>query len=404
MPSTTDRHAGETSEASIPWSSSTLHVIVATSLMASMGASLVSPALPAIRDALAISETQAGLVLTVYSLPSIVLAPVAGALVDRFGRRLVLVPSLLVYGLAGGAIALTADFAALVALRFVQGSAASGLITLSLTLVGDRFDGARRNAVMGVNTAAMTTGVAVSPIVGGFLADVVWSLPFAVYALSVGVAAFAFVALEEPEGLTQRLDLSYLRGAAERVLTAEGLPLYAAVFAVFFVYFGAVNTSVPFLLERSFALRSLAIGLILSVPLVTSSVVAFWNGRLVRYATSRGLILLGFACYGAGLAGVWLATSPLHVAATLVVLGVGHGLVIPSMDTAISALAPDRYRGGVMSLRIGSKKVGQTAGPVLFASLGGLVGYPRLLLGTGLVTLAASVALLALRRGVRPSW
>lgn len=394
MSSTAEQHADV--DASIPWMSSTLHVIVGTSLMAAMGASLVSPGLPAIRDALVISETQAGLVLTVFSLPSIVLAPVAGALIDRFGRRFVLIPSLFIYGVAGGAIAFTTTFPAVVALRFVQGSAASGLVTLSLTLVGDQFKGARRNAVMGVNTAAMTTGVAISPVVGGFLADVAWNLPFALYAVSVPVAGFAYVALEEPVRTAETLDLTYLRGAAERVLTAEGLPLYGAVFALFLLYFGAVNTAIPFLLEQSFALRALAIGLVLSVPLVTSSVVALGNGRLVQYASSRQLIALGFAWYGVGLAGVWLATEPLHVAGTLVLLGIGHGLVIPSMDSAIGGLAPDQYRGGVMSLRIGSKKVGQTIGPVLFASLGATLGYPRLLLGVGLVTLVGGVVLFAM--------
>lgn len=83
---------------------------------------------------------------------------------------------------------------------------------------------------------------------------------------------------------------------------------------------------------------------------------------------------------------MWIATAPFHVAATLAVLGVGHGFVIPSMDTAISVLASDDLRGGVMSLRISVKKIGQTAGPYLFATLGSLITFPAILAVSGVLT------------------
>ncbi|PSP84001.1 MFS transporter [Halobacteriales archaeon QS_1_68_17] len=382
--------------ATVPWRSPALHVVLGTSLMASMGVGLVSPGLPAIKNALAVSDAQAGLVLTVFSLPGIVLAPVMGVLADRFGRRVVLVPCLVGYGLAGGAITVTGSFAVLVGLRFLQGCAASGLIMLSLTLVGDYFDGPRRNAVMGVNTATTTLGVSVFPILGGYLADVRWNLPFVVYTASVLVGAFAFLTLEESLTVRGRLDMAYLRDGVAAVSSFAGLTLYGAVFVTFLVYFGALNTSVPFLLDQSYALASLWIGVILSLPLLTSSVVALLNGRLARYASNRQLIGLGIVGYGLGLAGTWLAGSPAGVTATLLLLGAGHGLLIPPVDTEISGLASDQLRGGVTSLRISVKKVGQTVGPVVFPMAAVLLGYPLLLLLTGLAALlvgAVSVAL-----------
>lgn len=384
--------------ASVPWHSPTLHVIVANSLMAAAGASLVSPALPVISRELSLTDPQAGLILAVFSLPSIVMAPLAGVLADRFGRRRVLIPSLVGFGLAGSAIVLTTDFEVVLALRFLQGAFASGLITLSLTLVGDCFDGARRNAVMGVNTAAMTIGVAAYPVLGGFLADIEWYLPFAVYGVSAVVGVFAYLTLEEPGVEGGSLDMAYLRGAAERVLTREGLTLYGVVFTMFLLFFGAVNTAIPFLLSQTFELDSLGIGLILSVPLVTSSLVALGNGRFVQYLTSYELIGLGFVGYGLGMAGIWIAASPLYVAATLVFLGVGHGFIIPSMDAAISALASDSLRGGVMSLRISVKKIGQTAGPFLFATFGSLLSYPSLLAVVGGATIVGGVIFFGLFR------
>jgi MFS family permease len=365
-----------------------LHVVLLTSLMASMGVGLVSPTLPSIRTALAVTDAQAGLVLTVFSLPGVVLAPVMGVLADRFGRRVVLVPCLVGYGVTGSLVAASGSFAVLVALRFLQGCAASGLIMLSITLVGDLFEGPRRNTVMGLNTATLSLGVSVFPILGGALSDVRWNLPFVVYAASLLVAVFALLSLEEPAGTGTRLDGSYLRSGVSAVTSPAGLTLYGAVFVTFLLFFGAINTSVPLLLNGSYALTGLWIGVMLSLPLVVSSVVALANGRLARYASNRQLVGVGLAAYGLGLAGVWLADSPAGISATLVVAGVGHGCIIPSLDTEISRLASDQLRGGVTSLRISVKKVGQTVGPVLFPTVAVVSGYPLLLLVAGVLAVA----------------
>lgn len=62
-----------------------LAVIVTNSLMAAAAASLISPALPAIQSVFSLPEPQAGLVLAVFSLPSIALAPMMGIVADRHG-------------------------------------------------------------------------------------------------------------------------------------------------------------------------------------------------------------------------------------------------------------------------------------------------------------------------------
>ena len=73
--------------AGIPWRSPALIAILAATLMTPMDVPLISPVLPEIQAAFGISESRAGLLITVYALPGIVLAPVIGALADRIGRR-----------------------------------------------------------------------------------------------------------------------------------------------------------------------------------------------------------------------------------------------------------------------------------------------------------------------------
>lgn len=104
-----------------------LHVIFGVTLMAVLGTSSITPAFPEIRDALGISSGQVGFLITVFTLPGILLTPVAGVLSGRYGRRRVLVPSLFLFGVAGVAGALATDFGLLLVLRTLQGVGAEAL-------------------------------------------------------------------------------------------------------------------------------------------------------------------------------------------------------------------------------------------------------------------------------------
>jgi MFS transporter, ACDE family, multidrug resistance protein len=90
-------------------------------LMAMLGTSSVTPAFPQIQGEFGISSAQVRLLITVFTLPGILLTPVAGVLSDRYGRRKVLVPSLYLFGVAGVACALAMDFGLLLVLRILRG-------------------------------------------------------------------------------------------------------------------------------------------------------------------------------------------------------------------------------------------------------------------------------------------
>ena len=66
------------------------------------------------------------MLIVAFTLPGALFTPVMGVLGDRVGRKKVLVPSLVLFGLAGAACGLARDFETLVALRFLQGAGSSG--------------------------------------------------------------------------------------------------------------------------------------------------------------------------------------------------------------------------------------------------------------------------------------
>jgi ACDE family multidrug resistance protein len=104
-----------------------LQIVFFITLIVVMGVSSISPALPEIQAAFGIPKAAVGLLIVVFTLPGVLFAPLFGVLADRYGRKTVLVPSLLLFGIAGSACSLVRDVDLLLALRFLQGIGAASL-------------------------------------------------------------------------------------------------------------------------------------------------------------------------------------------------------------------------------------------------------------------------------------
>jgi ACDE family multidrug resistance protein len=396
---------GDRGLALVPWRSSTLYVVLACSLMGVMGVSLVSPVLPDLRSVFGVSDARIGLVITAYTLPGVVVTPFVGLVADRFGRRRVVVPLLFLFALAGTGVAFARSFTEVILLRLLQGVGASALITLAVTLIGDVYDGRRRDAVMGLNGSTVGTGAAFYPLLGGALAGIRWNAPFLFFGVGALVGLLALVALTEPTG-TRATDVrTYLTRLRAVAVLPRALAIFVALFAAFFIFYGAVLTVLPLLLSDAFGLGAGRIGATLSAVAAASAAVSSQYGRLAEWRSAPELVALGFVAYGVGLLAVRLAPSPLAVGASLLVFGVGFGVVMPSIDTAVVTLVDDDLRAGVMGMRTSVLRLGQTLGPVGFTVTAGrafespVVGYRALLVAAGLgATLAGAGIYLALRR------
>jgi len=389
--------------ARVPWDSPTVRIVLASTLLAPLGVPLVAPALPVIRDAFAVSDAQASLVVSAYFLVGILLSPFIGMVADRVGRRRVLVVSLLGFGLAGVAIAFAPDFATVVAIRVLQGTAAAGIFVATVTVIGDAFEGVQRNAVLGVNVAVLSTGAAVFPIVGGALVAVSWNAPFLLYVAALPLGLVALRYLDEPDhGDTER-GFAYLRGAARAIASREAGVYYGAAFLCELLLFGAIVTALPFVLTGDYGLSPLVVGLVVAATEAGSVVVSTQNGRLARHVSNPGLVAAGFACFGLALLVLWAAPSAWVLALGAVVFGAGLGLSMPSVDAGVSALVPAEFRAGALSLRNSTTFLGRATGPVLFAGVATVTGYDPLLVGGAAVALvAALLAAVVTGRRLRP--
>ena len=382
----------------VPWRSRTVQTVLASTALAPLGVPLISPALPVVRDTLGLTDAQASLLVSGYFVVGIVLSPFIGLLADRIGRKRTLVTGLLTFGLLGGAMAFAPGFEAVLALRVLQGTGAAAIFITTVTIISETFEGPQRNAVLGVNVAVLSAGAAVFPVVGGALVAIEWNAPFLAYFAAVPVAGFALLVLDEPPRSGGSRGLAYLRAAAGAIATPGIVGLFGVTFLTEFLAFGVVFTAVPFLLAGT--LSPVLIGAVLLGAETAAMLAAAASGRLAQSLSNERIIAAGFAAYGVGFLGTWAAPGPAVVAAALVVVGAGIGLLLPAVDAAVSVRIDAEYRAGAFSLRNSTTFLGRFAGPVTFVSVavGGGIGYPRLLLTAGVLALAVAVVVAVLGR------
>lgn len=389
--------AGSESEsARVPWRLPTVQVVLASTLLAPLGVPLLSPALPVIRDAFGVTDAAASLLISTYFLTGIVLSPFIGMIVDRVGRKRVLVPCLFVFALSGGATVFAPDFTTVLILRLVQGTAAAGIFITTVTLIGDTFEGVQRNAVMGANAAALFTAAAVYPLLGGAFVAIAWHTPFVAYLAGLPVGLLAVFILEEPQIDREARSVGYIHGVIVALPTGEALMLYGATLAIELLTFGALLTALPFLLTSTYNVSSVVVGLVLSAMLAVSAIVAFQNGRLAQRLSNHRLVALSFILFGVSFIAAWLAPSTVLLVVAVLFAGIGIGIPTPSIDAAVSDIAPVEFRAGALSLRNSTSFLGRTIGPVLFTSAAAVTGYQTLFLVAGVAALGCGFLIVLL--------
>jgi MFS family permease len=353
---------------------------------------VVNAGVPDILDAFDRPSSDAGLVVAAGALPGVVVAPLIGLLADRYGRRRVLVPCLVVYGIAGGLAGLAPTFWALVALRTVQGMGAAGLINLAVVVIGDHWEGEERVAAIGRNAAVLTVSLAVFPGLGGLLVELGgWRLPFALFPLSLVTAVRIHRHLGEID-LGPVTPFRSQIGAAVRIVRRPlVLGAIGSGFVIFVLIFGLFLTVLPVHLDDEFGLSAGWRGLVLAAPAITSTLAAMNLGRLRARFGGRRLVLGASLLFAVSFAAMGFAPTVGGLVVGALVYGLGEGAAIPTLQDLIAASAPASSRGAVMATFVGVVRAGQATGPLVAGVLIGAVGTGATFALGGVLALALFV-------------
>ena len=172
----------------------TLTACVLASSLSFVEGSVLSVALPAIRQSYGAGAQDVQWVVNAYLLPLSALLLLGGALGDHFGRRRLLVVGTSIFAVTSLVCALAPSLPILLAARAAQGIGAALLLPNSLALLNAAFQGERRGRAVGIWAAAGAAAAAVAPLIGGWLVDAVgWpaifylNLPLALGAILLAI-------------------------------------------------------------------------------------------------------------------------------------------------------------------------------------------------------------------------
>jgi len=356
---------------------SSTFLIFGITLMAVLGVASLAPAFPTIIDYFEITPEQVGWLITFFTLPGILLTPFAGILADYFGRKTVLVPSLLLFALGSVACVFADTYQFLLVMRVVQGAGAASLASLNITLIGDLFRGKQRVSLMGYNASILSIGTASYPVIGGLLANANWRFVFLLPLFSIPLVLWMVFGLKisfSPANVNLK---GYFSQLWISVNHRSVWGLFIANILLFIVLYGGMLTYFPLLMKERFASNPATIGLLLSTMSFVTAIISFQTGWLGRHVTIKNQLILSGFLYAIGTILLAFAETNGLIIISLVIFGLGHGMIIPGVQNLLVAFSPTRERALFLSINSMVLRIGQTLGPLitgLFYTLNGING------------------------------
>lgn len=382
----------------------TLFLIVAINLV---GFGVVLPVFPFFGSMVHASAAQTTLAMAVYSLGQFIGAPVWGKLSDRFGRRPILIASLIGALLSYLILAHARDIWTLGFSRAFGGLMA-GNIAAAFAYVGDITTPESRPKAMGMIGAAFGLGFIFGPAIGGLIAGnspdiadfaIIGYTSAAITAVAA-IAAFFWL----PESLTKERReavASAKSGLSVReVLRAKPLVCLLIMLTLFVIGSAAMmETTLAFFAHDEFAWGPKQVGLSFgAVGLISAALQGGAAGPLAKRFGSGTLAVAGVAFHLLGLAGLAVSSSGSGMIVALGVMAIGLGLFNPAFQTLVSGQTNDTDRGLVNGLTQGGSSLGRVIGPAVSGTLyQGISHRAPFAIGAAVMVVALIAAMLASR-------
>ncbi len=332
----------------------TLSLLLMNLFIAFLGIGLVIPVLPTLMNELHISGKVVGYLTAAFALTQLIVSPFSGKAVDRFGRKVMIVLGLFVFGFSEFLFGMGKTIEVLFISRILGGVSAAFIMPAATAFIADITTLETRPKALGYMSAAISTGFIIGPGIGGFLADIGTRVPFyTAGVLGVLAAILSMLLLSEPQRQEELLTESEMTGKSS--LGKILMPKFLIAFIVIFVAsFGlaAFESFFSLFADHKFAFKptdiAIAItggailGAIFQVALFDPLMKALGEINLIRLSLGLSAILV--------LALTFVNSYWMIMAVTFTVF-IGFDLIRPAVTTYLSRIAGSEqgFVGGMNS-------------------------------------------------------
>ncbi len=371
----------------------TFFLILSVSFLMFTSMYMLLPTLPLYAQTLGGNETVAGTMVGIFTLSAVLVRPWSGNLLDRKGRKVILIIGFAIFLAAVLAYNLAFSVIALLALRGVQGIGWGVSTTASGTIASDVIPAARRAEGMGYYGIAATIAMSIGPALGLYL------LKYSGYTLLITVAAilaalgFAgsfLINYEIPRKEGEKIK-NHEKGV---ILEKTAIPPALVLFFITLTY-GGIISFLPLYADY----RGVKdIGLFFTVYALVLLFGRPIIGKLADRYGARKFLVPGILLIAAALLLLVKASSMPVFLVIGVLYGIGFGTVQPILQALVISLAPPERRGAANATFAVAMDLGIGLGAVLLGFLAQKMGYVYMYGSSAIFALLALVMYFAFLR------
>ncbi|MCO5385048.1 MAG: MFS transporter [Desulfosporosinus sp.] len=377
----------------------TIFLILSVSFLMFLSMYMLLPTLPLYAQTLGGNETIAGTIVGIFTLSAVLVRPWFGNLLDRKGRRIILIIGVSIFLVSVLAYNFAFTILSLLALRIVHGIGWGASTTATGTMASDVIPASRRAEGMGYYGIAATIAMSLGPALGLYLIKYSnYSVLFTSSAIlaGLGLVGSFFINYEIPRIKTQTESKSpVVKGV---ILEKTALPPALVLFFITLTY-GGIITFLP-LYADSRGVKNIgifftvyALVLLFSRPLI---------GKLADRYGVRKFLVPGILLIGIALLLLVKASSLPMFLLVAVVYGLGFGTVQPILNALVISLSPPERRGAANATFAVAMDLGIGLGAVALGFLAQKTSYVYMYGSSAIFALFALVMYYALLRKKLP--
>ena len=358
--------------------------------------------LPIRADDLGIDAVAIGGMYAIFTGTMLIVRPIVGYCLDRFGRHWFFTSAFLFYTLAMLVFAQSTDLHDFYLARFLQGIGASLMWVSARTIIADLNDSSTRGSAMGHLTATSVRGGMVGATYGftliGFMPmQSAWVWAFSGYAVSALLALFwAF------SGRPERLPAIVHRG--ERIRIPWSLKLLRVFLLVFLSAFASALIEPLYLLflKGKFNVDVLVLAMVFLPAGLVHAILPRYSGQWSDRWGRGPIIAMGIALAGCVSIALPYWDSLILIATSYIIFAIGWAIASPAEDALVADIAPEKLRGTVFGAKEAAAGVGAALGPLAGGYIYEFWAQEMAFVVNGvLLLLTAGLALLWFRKQVR---
>lgn len=358
-----------------------LAVMLLSVLIFTLGFGITIPIMPFFAKSLGGTVVDVGILMALFSIAELVFAPVWGKVSDRLGRKPVILIGLLGFGLAFTATGLSTSLTMLYASQLIAGALAAGIFPAVMASVADQTEPEQRGRYMGLLGAASGMGMIIGPVSASVLALLGLNIPyFAAAALGLITATITMAWL--PETRVPAATGTAARAQGWRSAMKPGLIVFFLMMLFVSMAMASLESTLGFFSMDRFGLSETPSAMpflwttveltgtnLLGIAYLFFGIAGVLTqvllvGKVMEKAGEVRTIALGFLLAGAGTILLVLAWEMSLMLLASLIIAVGIGLLMPSINTAISNRTDKEHQGVTMGLLGSFNSAGRATGPI----------------------------------------